>query len=74
MARIKGFSFSEGNHKMGRVGSFSVMPGITCAHCEECYKDCYSRKMIAYRKPVLRPCRFTKKTTYTRKKGRTRDE
>lgn len=31
MARIKGFSFSEGNHKMGRVGSFSVMPGITCA-------------------------------------------
>lgn len=26
------------------------------------------------RKPVLRPCRFTKKTTYTRKKGRTRDE
>lgn len=52
MARIKGFSFSEGNHKMGRVGSFSVMPGITCAHCEECYKDCYSRKMIAYRKTV----------------------
>lgn len=26
------------------------------------------------RKPVLRPCRFTKKTTYTRKKRRTRDE
>lgn len=52
MARIKGFSFSEGNHKMGRVGSFSVMPGITCAHCEEYYKDCYSRKMIAYRKTV----------------------
>lgn len=28
----------------------------------------------AKRKPVLRPCRFTKKTTYTRKKGRNRDE
>lgn len=26
------------------------------------------------RKPVLRPCRFEKKTHYTRKKGRTRDE
>ena len=26
------------------------------------------------RKPVLRPARFTKKTTYTRKKGRKRDE
>ena len=50
--RIKGFSFSESNKKMGRCGSFSVMPGITCAHCNECYKDCYSRKMIAYRKTV----------------------
>lgn len=35
-------------------------------------KDKQERK--AKRKPVLRPCRFTKKTTYTRKKGRTRDE
>jgi hypothetical protein len=35
-------------------------------------KDKQERK--AKRKPVLRPCRFTKKTTYTRKKGRNRDE
>lgn len=26
------------------------------------------------RKPNMRPVRFTKKTTYTRKKGRNRDE
>ena len=35
-------------------------------------KDKQERKVK--RKPVLRPCRFTKKTTYTRKKGRNRDE
>ena len=35
-------------------------------------KDKQERK--AKRKPVLRPCRFTKKTAYTRKKGRNRDE
>ena len=29
--RIKGFSFSEGNSKMHRVGSFSVLPVTTCA-------------------------------------------
>ena len=50
--RIKGFSFSEGNSKTGRVGSFSVMPGKTCAKNLECYKDCYARKMCAYRKSV----------------------
>lgn len=50
--RIKGFSFSESNKKMGRCGSFSVMPGITCNPNAPCFKDCYARKMCAYRKSV----------------------
>lgn len=45
--RIKGFSFSEGNSKMHRVGSFSVLPVTTCAKNAPCAKDgCYACKMI----------------------------
>ena len=50
--RIKGFSFSESNKKMGRCGSFSVMPVTTCNPNAPCFKDCYARKMCAYRKSV----------------------
>ena len=40
-----GFVLSMGNRKMGRVMSFSLPPGITCARGVPCLHDCYAMKM-----------------------------
>ncbi len=43
---------SEGNTKMGKISSFSLMPGQTCsaAACQTCYKEgCYARKTAEFR-------------------------
>lgn len=37
-------------------------------------KNKEKKKRKERRKPMLRPARFMKKTTYTRKKGRKRDD
>lgn len=50
--KIKGFSFSEGNSKMGRVLSFSVSPIVTCNPEAPCFKDCYAVKLVRIRKNV----------------------
>lgn len=44
--RINNFSFSEGNSKMQYVGSFSVMPGLTCAKNAPCGRECYAKKLV----------------------------
>lgn len=45
-------SISEGNNKMGKVPSFSVLPGITCHPGVPCFKDCYARKMCSRRDTI----------------------
>ena len=40
-----GFILSMGNRKMGRVMSFSLPPGKTCAYDVPCGPDCYANKM-----------------------------
>lgn len=42
-------SISEGNVKMGKVPSFSVLPGVTCPVGVPCLRDCYARKMCRRR-------------------------
>lgn len=41
-------SISEGNVKMGKIKSVSVMPFVTCAACtrETCAPDCYAARMV----------------------------
>lgn len=46
-------NISEGNMKMGKVSSFSVMPGKTCAKGVPCKGECYALRMFNYR-PTLR--------------------
>jgi len=40
-----GFVLSMGNRKMGRVMSFSLPPGLTCADDIPCLSTCYAAKM-----------------------------
>lgn len=42
-------SISEGNKKMGRVPSFSLVPGISCPIGVPCYMVCYARRMMLRR-------------------------
>jgi len=46
----KPVSISEGNVKMGKIKSVSVMPFLTCAACtrETCGPDCYAARMVLY--------------------------
>ena len=41
-------SISKGNTKMGKVPSFSTMPGKTCSKlaCRTCLKECYAMKAV----------------------------
>ena len=52
--RVHGFSFSVANSKMGRVGSFSVLPVVTCNCDAPCTKGntCYAKRMVARYKNV----------------------
>lgn len=51
--RIKGFSFSDGNSKMNRVGSFSLLPVKTCRPGVACATDgCYACKLVKLRPSV----------------------
>lgn len=41
----KKVSISKGNIKLGSIPSISFPPVVTCAHCEECAKDCYALRL-----------------------------
>lgn len=45
-------SISKTNKKMGGIPSISFPPVITCAHCEDCAKICYARRMANFHKTV----------------------
>lgn len=48
-----GTCISESNDKMGKIPSFSTLPGITCGKDVPCRDDCYAEWMIStYRKNV----------------------
>lgn len=42
--KILGFSFSDGNRKMGCIPSFSLLPIFTCAVDAPCKQSCYACK------------------------------
>lgn len=50
-----GFHYSEGNSKMNKVYSFSVMPLVTCAKKLPCASKCYANKIVKLR-PNVRKC------------------
>lgn len=63
-----GFHFSDGNSKMQKVSSYSVMPILTCAKDIPCGPDCYACKIMRIR-PNVKKC-YQENTDLLMKEGK----